>query len=197
MKLVMRYLKFIFIICLANIHPAIAQEMGYTLKSHSLIIAGTSTMHDWTMSSGKAEGHASLDIKGTELKNIKSLLISVDGMELKSDKQSKSMDKKAHEALRTAEYPNIIINFKTLTALPSEQNGSILTAMASLNIGGVSKDQSLNIKTKISNDGSITFQGEQNLLMSDFKIKPPKAMMGMLTTGNEIKISYEFTLSKN
>ena len=47
------------------------------------------------------------------------------------------------------------------------------------------------IVDRIGKDQLIT-KGETFLKMKDFKIKPPKAMLGMIRTGNDFKISFEW-----
>jgi hypothetical protein len=39
-------------------------------------------------------------------------------------------------------------------------------------------------------DGKATAQGEQDVLMTDFGIKPPSFMFGTLKVGNEIKVKF-------
>ena len=41
--------------------------------------------------------------------------------------------------------------------------------------------------------GEVTFSGNKDLLMSDFDMTPPVALMGTVKTGN--KVTIEFTLS--
>jgi hypothetical protein len=45
-------------------------------------------------------------------------------------------------------------------------------------------------------DGSISFAGSKKLKMTDYKIKPPTALLGSLTTGDEVEIVFQVTLKQ-
>jgi hypothetical protein len=50
------------------------------------------------------------------------------------------------------------------------------------------------VRAKVGADGGVTFTGSKKLKMTDYKIKPPTALMGTLTTGDDIEIVFTITL---
>lgn len=48
----------------------------------------------------------------------------------------------------------------------------------------------MNVKGKRLNDDSWQFEGTQKLLMTDYGIDPPTALMGTMRTGNEITVAF-------
>ena len=50
------------------------------------------------------------------------------------------------------------------------------------------------VKGSVGGDGSITFSGSKKIKMTDYKLKPPTALLGTLTTGDEVDIHFQVTL---
>jgi polyisoprenoid-binding protein YceI len=192
----MKRILFVLVITVIALSCLTAQNQ-YTLSSHSMKVKGTSSLHDWTVNSADASGKGVIVFDGGKVKDVKSLNLEIAGLGLKSEKQSDKMDKKMQEALNVLVYPKIKYELKKVTALPSEKNDHTLSAIGTLTIAGVSREESLLVRTKTDANGAITFAGEKKLLMTDFGVKPPKAMMGMITTGNEITVDFEIVMSKN
>jgi polyisoprenoid-binding protein YceI len=65
-----------------------------------------------------------------------------------------------------------------------------------LTIAGTTNKIDLYALGKVGSDGSITFSGSKKLKMTDYKIKPPTALMGTMTTGDEIEIVFQVTLKQ-
>ena len=63
-----------------------------------------------------------------------------------------------------------------------------------LRLAGVEKEIAFDLVTATKN-GSLVVTGSVDLLMTDFGIPAPKAMMGMLKTDPKVTISFETTLS--
>jgi polyisoprenoid-binding protein YceI len=59
-----------------------------------------------------------------------------------------------------------------------------------LTISGKEKNIAMKINAERLSDGKATAQGEQEVLMTDFGIKPPSFMLGTLKVGNEIKVKF-------
>lgn len=171
-------------------------QNNYKLQSYSLQIFGTSTVHDWVVNSNKASGHAEIDVVSHQLKDIKSLMLEIPGNELKSEKKNNTMDQKIYDALKVESYLNITVKLKEIKSFPSEENGFSLNAVGVVTIAGFSREEDLIVQANVKSDGMVSFTGEKKLLMTDYKIKPPKAMVGMLKTGNEVTIKYELTMQK-
>jgi len=49
----------------------------------------------------------------------------------------------------------------------------------------------MSIKAERQSDGSATATGTQDVLMTDFGIKPPSFMLGTLKTGNKVVVSFK------
>jgi hypothetical protein len=162
----------------------------YTQQSMSVIsIAGTSTMHDWTMTSKEAVCDAVIETnaQGQPVK-LSSLSMSLLAESLKSGKGA--MDKNAYSALKTDK--NKQITFQLITA---RFDGKNLTCTGNLTIAGTTKQIDIEATYTVLATGALQFKGSQKLAMLDYKVEPPSFMFGSVKTGNALTISFDVTLA--
>lgn len=170
---------------------AISQVKYHAKDNIQLVVSGTSTLHDWTMKSGKADCKASLTLNNAgQPVALTSLSFSLTAESLKSDHTA--MDKNAYKALKTSKFPVITYQLNTAEV---EQDGTI-KCQGKLTIGGTTLDADLLAAAKLNTDQSITVSGSKKISMKDFKIDPPTFMLGTVKTGNDIVIKYNLTLIK-
>jgi polyisoprenoid-binding protein YceI len=154
-------------------------------------------MHDWIVLGTKANATGNITFESNRIKGIKSLQVNIPCKELKSEKKSGKMDKKIYEALKIEKHPNITFDLIRITAMPTEANGNMMNALGTLTIGGYSKEETLNVLVKVTDSNTINFSGSKKIKMTDFKISPPTAMMGMLKTGDDIEIKFDCSMKQN
>jgi len=187
--------------------PIIATEaesrVKYASSNESFVnVKGTSSLHDWSVGGGRIEGFAELKemIAGMSLKDIFSLAsdsekpviqVSVSAHSLKSDK--KAMDKKMYEALKADQFPLITYELTSITSAEMKDPSHLtVKTTGTLTITGVSRPLEMTVQVEASGQNAIIFEGSTRLKMTDFQIKPPKAMLGMLKTGDEIEVNFKW-----
>jgi hypothetical protein len=69
------------------------------------------------------------------------------------------------------------------------------TAFGTLKVAGVEREIVLPMVTSLRN-GKLLVMGSVDLLMTDFGIAPPTAMMGVLKTDPKVTIKFETVLAK-
>ena len=176
------------------ITPLLAQErQAVALASAKVTLAGTSNLHDYTATTTSvrltrlqvANGAdlAALTTPGT----VQAFEIAIPAALLHSTRDG--LDKNMHKALKAKEFADIVFRLSRL-----EPKGSALRAIGVLRLAGVEKEIAFDLVTATKN-GSLVVTGSVDLLMTDFGIPAPKAMMGMLKTDPKVTISFETTLS--
>jgi len=166
-----------------------------------MTIAGTSTIHDWTMDSVNIGGYMEVDAKFPEsaltdasaAKPVVSVFIPV--RTLKSGKTT--MDKVMQEHMKEPEHKKI--EYKLIELKPTSPAGTTgalkFEAVGSLTVAGVTKTNSMPVTiekvegTKLKVSGAITFK------MSEYGVKPPApTIFGMptISTGDEIKLTFDW-----
>jgi polyisoprenoid-binding protein YceI len=175
-----------------------ASRPALAINTARISIAGTSNVHAYTASTttvrlagvqvgGAVTGAAFWEevVKPGALEGFE---IAVPAATLHSDKDG--LDKNMHKALKVQEHADITFRLVRLEAGAA----GTLQAVGVLRIAGVTRDVTLTLKT-VRKDATLTVTGELPLLMTDYGITPPKAMLGMLKTDPKIVVTFEVVLS--
>ena len=93
-----------------------------------------------------------------------------------------------YKALKTKEHKDIVFSLKSMSGTPGA-----LSATGLLRIAGVEREVTLPLKTVRKGDGLVV-SGTVDVLMTDYGIKPPTAMLGMVKADPKIKVTFEVLL---
>lgn len=165
-------------------------QTSYKQTADSYIsIAGTSTMHNWTMTSKETQYQATFESSadGT-LGQLKSLSMSVPSQSLKSGHSA--MDKNAYRALKTDKNKMITLKLTTASILKN-----IIQCTGNLTIAGVTKLIDIEATCVVNPDKSMHCTGSKPIKMSDYGVEAPKFMFGTVKTGDDITISFNVMLA--
>lgn len=166
---------------------------NYRASNFSLAIKGTSNLHDWQSSANEVRANGSITADASGLKSINSLYVEIPVKTIKSTKGS-IMDNKTYDALNANSYPNIAYKLERVTGMNARAGVYDINTSGYLSIAGATNKIEMYVQGKMGGDGSITFSGSKKLKMTDYKIKPPTALMGTMTTGDEVEIVFQVTL---
>ena len=175
------------------------QESPVVVSSAKLTISGTSTVLDWSAATSQAKTRnvkVTRDLPGGDYfwvgviqpGAVESFEVVVPVADLKSDRDNFSAD--MHAALKADTHPNIVF---TLTRMEKKLGGA--KAIGMLDVAGVRREITLDLFTSLR-DGKLLVKGTLDLLMTDFGIAPPTAMMGMLKTDPKVTIRFETVLAR-
>jgi hypothetical protein len=167
-----------------------------TIASGTLSIAGTSNVHAYTASTAVvrvtrvqlAAGVAGPTFWDDVLKPgaVEAFEIAIPAASLSSPK--KDLDKNMHKALKVTEHQDI--TFRLLRLEPRPGTPGAFRGIGVLQIAGVDREVALDLTTKRTNAG-LQVHGALDLLMTDFGITPPKAMLGMLKTDPKVTVTFD------
>jgi len=186
-------MKFAFLLLFATTF-AFGQG-NYRMDSYYLVVKGTSNLHDWESKANEVRANGSMTQDAGVLKSIQSLYVEIPAKTIKSSKGS-IMDNKTYNALKADDFPNITYKLEKATGLTKSGDVYDINATGYLTIAGATNKIDMYVRGKIGSDGKITFNGSTKLKMTDYKIKPPTALMGTLTTGDEVEIAFQVTLKQ-
>lgn len=164
-----------------------------TLIESDFTVAGTSTLHDWTMTTKSASSSSSMEISDAGLE-IKSFTLSIRAESLKSGKTT--MDDIAYDALKSKKNPNIQFKLSNVSSITKSGNTYNIQAKGILTIAGKSCNVNITGKASINNN-QIKIYGSKTIKMTDFDMEPPTAMFGTIKTGDTITINYNLTFRTN
>lgn len=176
--------------------PARAQA-PLSINKATVTIAGTSNVHDYTASTSTVRVVKAQVTAGTTGSGFWSAVVRPGTLEafevaipvktLHSTRDG--LDSNMHKALNLKAHPEIVYRLKGLEA----KSGG-LRALGTLKIAGVEKDVAFDL-TATEAEGGLVVKGAIDLLMTDFGIAPPKAMLGMLKTDPKVTVSFSVVLA--
>ena len=189
----------------ARITAAGSSDGALTFSSARVSLEGTSNMHGYTAST-TAVRLASVHIDGTPTGDVleqllapgalKTFEIAIPAATLSSPRDG--IDKNMHKALKVEAHPDIRFRLRSLEpdgspAGASAKPGTAYRAFGWLTVAGVEKEVVLNLA--VERKGAVlVVSGGTDLLMTDYGITPPKAMLGMLRTNPKVQIRLELAV---
>ncbi len=167
-------------------------QVGYNLdfNKSSIVISGTSTLHNWEMNVTNASGGFILSDDLTDLGKLTEGSIRIDVSGIRSE--SNLMDKKAHDALKLKQFPQIKIKIENAAGKTGSGNATLLFAIA-----GTTKTVTDNFQILEEHQGNVAISGTLDIKMSEFGIAPPVAMLGTLKTGDSVSLRYNLHFRKD
>jgi polyisoprenoid-binding protein YceI len=166
------------------------------IDSARITISGTSNIHAYTASTTtvrvtRAQFTCALegpDMWSNMLKPgaVEAFEIAIPAATLTSPRDG--LDKNMHEALKVQSHPDIV--FRLLRFEPGSGAAGTVRGIGVLQVAGVEREVSFDVTTERQGP-TLKVQGRLLLLMTDFGIKPPTAMLGMLKTDPKVAVTFE------
>lgn len=110
----------------------------------------------------------------------------------------KGINTDLYRTLKADKYPSI-----TIELLRAQETGASLTetkgwvnvkAMTAITIAGVRREVPMEIRAQHMGSSQFRFVGSRDILMSDFRLDPPKPMMGLIKVRDNITINLDLTI---
>lgn len=165
-------------------------------RSHKMTISGTSTLHDWEAPVNKVYAKGDVTLNNNELQSVNSMYVEAEIKSIKSAK-GESMDDKIYDALDADKYYKITYNLSKVKSIEKSGSEWNVNTSGNLTISGVTQSIDMTVKAKVLPNGDVEFNGSKKIKMSNYKVDPPSAMLGMIKCGDEVTVSFAVTLKKN
>lgn len=176
-------------------------QSGYTLdESSSMVIEGTSTIHDWEADVEEMDINITLSPaslqQDTMASPVESFSLKVPVESIDSGKGN--MNGKIYGALKKDDYPEIMFFLKSSELVDNSPEGESFTlnVTGNLKIAGTLKEVTFPVKATRVDENSFRFEGSYHLNMKDYKVDPPSAMFGTIKSGEEVDIIFNILVNK-
>ncbi|HMQ05717.1 MAG TPA: YceI family protein [Saprospiraceae bacterium] len=187
-------ISIVFILPYIFFKPILSGQTHFESKDQIvMILAGTSTLHDWEMRSTSATCEASFVLSSSgNLERLNTLTFSTPVKSLKSGKGG--MDKNAYKALNAEEYSLIKATLKSAEISPINERTYNVDCIINLTIAGSTQETPLKTTAVINADQTISVQGQKVISMRDYGVDPPSFMLGTVRTGNDVTLTFNIKL---
>jgi hypothetical protein len=181
--------------------PAVSQDVALRLIDSKMKIEGTSNVRDWDANvktvnvSLVLTGIEKVDLKTLKPENFSKLEVSVPVKDIQSD--TRGLTGNIHNYLKADAHPNITFVLKEIVSIETTSTSDVnITAKGTLKAAGGSSEVTMTVVGKQLPNGNIQFIGSPDLLMTDFGISPPTAVMGTVRARDEFKVTFTITVGK-
>ncbi|QKJ32958.1 YceI family protein [Mucilaginibacter mali] len=164
-------------------------------KDATIKVLGSSNVHDWTLVSSSMESQGEFKIEENQLRSIAAFTFSLNAKSLKSEHES--MDGRTYKTMKADQYPKVTYKLTSATINAASKNKYQVKATGDLAIAGVTQTIVMNILATVNPDNTITVTGSENLKLTDFKIEPPRFMLGAMKVKNDLTIQFNLTYKNN
>ncbi len=177
----------IFSIILFTCTEVSAQTLKINPKTFSMTIYGTTNVHNFDSKVTQATG----ELVMANSKQVKSFVVEIPVKGIKS--KEKLMDTKTYEAFDADKNPKITFKSTDLNSLTVNGNDISVSINGNMTLAGVTRKVTIVTTGKIVKPGVYEFKGSISLKMTDYKMSPPTAMLGMMKVGDAITLKYDVT----
>jgi polyisoprenoid-binding protein YceI len=159
-----------------------------------LWVEGGSNLHGWSCKASSIDAAIDVDeafLKGTTITPalLKKVTVKVPVRNLKCGHGG--MDNNLYKALKADDSPEISYILATFDVVPGATTDSFtVKTVGALTIAGTEKSVNMDVSAAHLPDGGVKAEGELPLLMTDFGVKPPRALLGTLRTDNKVTVKF-------
>lgn len=200
MKTIINYFLAVLLISLLPI-IGWAQSANYNVdETSTLIIKGTSTIHDWEADVEEMDIEIALEPanlqKDSMTNPVESFSITVPVESIESGKGG--MNRKIYGALKKDDYPQIKfeLNKAILADAMASPDSFELKSTGALTIKGNTQEIVFPVKGTRMDGNNFRFEGSYSLNMKDYDVDPPSAMFGTIKSGEEVEIVFNILVTK-
>lgn len=196
----MQYLVSIFLFIILSFNLSLSKD-GNPVITYSfddatkLTIAGTSNVNSFDCKCNDKFPKSSIRINFDSPNKIR---FSNGKLLLKSSKldcNNSRMNKDLCDALKADQYPNIIIDLLDAKVdaglLEKLDNWVDIKVTVALTITNISKLHTMAVKVIRVAPNKLRFTCSHEILLTDFGIEPPTALLGFIKVNNKIKINFD------
>ncbi len=182
----------------SNLVRYTADETAATVK-----VDGDSSLHAWSVEGNRAQGNATIQngppeslVRGNQLSfTYKEGQVRFPVKTIKGEKEG--LNEKMYKALDAENHP--YISYEPNRMQLQNKTGSKqvrVETTGDLSVAGVPRTVTLEMDVKQVAPGRLVSTGETDLKMTDFDIKPPSALGGIVTAYDKVTVSWKFPVVK-
>lgn len=183
--------------------PEPGSQVQYEIEEQSrLWIEGKATTHRFDCTAGQVNGEGLLEERQVRYVRQNGSLSSEDQAHVqlavpveRFDCGKRRMNRDLFKALRADEHESIRFHLESyeLTGDGREEDDGWydVHVVGELEVAGVSRHVDLTVRAQTLSDERVRVQGQADVLMSDFDVDPPSAMLGVIQVRDELTVHFD------
>jgi hypothetical protein len=190
---------------------ALAQEPLHfsSAEGSDVRVDGDSSLHKWTVKGGQIDGTIDFQVdvpQGASARQIVDAVVanpkvaakaSLPAKTLKSTKNDRTMDKKMYGALNTKKHPTLSYELTEVTGVRRESPTRFaIDTKGNLTVAGATRVLSTPMNVELTSDRTMVITARFGTLMTDFGVKPPEALGGMVKSHNKVVVTVQWSVSR-
>lgn len=181
-----------------TVSPSPAAPSLYLDLDSRLWIEGTSTVQDFTCEAGVIAGTFRTNpvedplSMGTLGQVLSEATVQIPAPQL--DCSNDTMNDHMWNALRAEEEPDIRFEFDRYRVLPQGTDTASLALPGDLTMAGTTRPITVAGQAIPQEDGSVRVVGASELNMTDWNVKPPSLMFGVMKVGEVVEVHFDLVV---
>lgn len=163
-------------------------------------IEGGSNLRNWSCAAQAFDARVELEVAnrtradtGTLAGLVQRVSVQVAVRDLKCG--NRKMEKDLYRALKAEDASTPTYILATFSAVPgTPRNGMTVDTEGTLSVAGVERPSRARITLERLTDGTVKARGAVPLLMTDFGVKPPTGLFGLVRSKNEVTVKFELII---
>jgi len=166
-----------------------------SVKSGSTMrIDGTSNVRGWNCTVENYNGSFTVQESANTLTGISAITVTVPISAIECG--NGTMNTKLRETLKQDEHPNIRFTLTNATVNAGQGEAFTVASTGNLSIAGVTNALQMNVQGQALANGRYRFTGSAPVLMTQFGMRPPTALMGSMRVGDRVTVQFDVTVGR-
>jgi hypothetical protein len=191
----MKRISILIIIAVAVLSSGFSDKGVWLIDSKSrLVIYGYTNVNNFTCKIASSSGTDTLQYVRND--TTCETLFSRNQMSIpirSFDCGPRQISKDFHKTLKSETYPALLINFRSLRNFSVTDNSSI-PGVIDITLAGVTAQYTVRFCLKIKNNDTIILTGMHQVNFSDFKLKAPEKLSGLIKVQEALDVEFNLVL---
>ena len=190
---------------------AVAQQPLHfsSAEGSEVRVDGDSSLHKWAVKGAQIDGTIDFQVdvpQGASAQQIVDAVVadpkvvasaSLPARTLKSTKNDRTMDNKMYGALNTKNHPKLSYELTEVTGVRREgRTRFAIDTKGNLTVAGKTVVLSTPMNVELTSDRTMLITARFGTLMTDFGVKPPEALGGMVKSHNKVVVTVQWSVSR-
>ena len=169
-------------------------DMGH---GSQMWIEGSSNVAGWRCKAAAFEARVEIDPAVAGRDNLAIALRTIDVKAAVRDLKcgNRRMDRDLYAALQASDSTKPAFILGRFEVIADSVEASRIATRGSLLVAGVERAVNVPVTTERGTDGLTRARGSVSMLMTDFGIKPPVGLFGLIRSRNEITVKFDLVVS--